>query len=1270
LALLLGVAGHLAISAHAVRAELPLITNYTATEENLGRGIWWDIAQDKDGVLYFASTSLLRFDGERFTSFTLPNAFAIRRLHFGPDGKIWAAATTDLGWFERNDREQWDFHSLRHKLPVTEEPLTELWGVSADAAGTTFVAQDKILRWNGAEFKVWKKASERRLTGMHANGRFFVHALAEGIFEVDADGPRMLLPRGLLPNALVVWLERFRDGWLLGTGAGLFQVTDAGEIRPYSPGIASFLVQHRLTSIARLQDGRLAIGSVSGGLALLSAEGEMEGVYDVSSGLPSNFVVTLRVGREGELWAGTGGGVVSLNPNSQTALFDERVGLPRGSYRRLAKFGDAIVVAGEPSLYTRGPNDDVFRVMPGTTGRWQELRETPAGLLLAGPRGLWRLTQTGFTPVYPSEYDVFTSVESRRVPGEIFLSDNRSIVAITSAGVRRQVVENISDNAPSLAEDAGGHLWLGTLSSGVLVAEPRDEFAVEASPPAAGRGLPSGFQGQTFVHAFSDGSVLVLADSGAWIKRADSEIFDPVKDYPARALAAVATTSLRNSLWLAHTNSPGHSAVVGRVLLTQAGAFWQPHAVDELAKVGAIRSILAEDDTVGDITVWIGGNRAVLRHRVGQTLATPGPSAPLVHAFASGATGARQPVRGDLPYTTRRIEFEFAAPQYTRRPQLRIESRIDGIDTEWIRDEGDSVRVLTALREGSYLIRVRAVAETGQASPEKTVSFRVLRPWWRTMPTLSGFFIAIAVTAAGIARWRTRQLQRRTVELEKKVRDRTVELEHANAAKTDFVANISHDIRNPLNGVVGLALALENTRLDPSQREMLATLRECSMYLSSLVDDVLDFASIEAGKVELRPEPFAPADVLNSVAVTMQALAKERAARLQVQVDPMLPALVMGDAGRVQQILVNFVSNALKYAGGEIQLVASRPNATSDELELSVIDAGVGLTAAEQAKLFTKFTRLERDRIIRVPGTGLGLAACRLLADMMGGAVGVTSAPGAGSCFWLRLPLHAATPANVAPVTLPNRTVLVVEDADYNAWAATAVLAKLGLSCERARTGEEALRLFAEKRFNVVMLDCNLPDIDGFEVARRIRQHENGAAPSLLLAVTAYCTAEDRARCLAAGMDAFLGKPITPEKIRRVLIEAGSKLRAAPMAELVDDSTRPANLALLAFLSDGTPEGIGEQVDRFVSTLETDYAEALAAKRRENFELIARQAHRLHGQAKFVGDAPLASACQRLEASAAAGSAADCQSGLTEVAREIGRLTAALHRAQPAEMSG
>ena len=565
------------------------------------------------------------------------------------------------------------------------------------------------------------------------------------------------------------------------------------------------------------------------------------------------------------------------------------------------------------------------------------------------------------------------------------------------------------------------------------------------------------------------------------------------------------------------------------------------------------------------------------------------------------------------------------------------------------------------------------MAETGVASEPTVFQFEIAPPWWRTKAAIWGECFALIGLAYCGYRWRVRTLKRRTVVLEQKVKERTEELAEASAAKTMFVANMSHDIRNPLNGIIGLALALEDTKLDAQQREMVATLRECTTYLSSLVDDVLDFASIEAGRVELRLGPFAPSELLNSVVTTLKAQAAERGALITIETDPDIPPHIRGDAGRIQQILVNYVSNALKYAAGHIRLAASIAPHSPGEVEFSVADEGAGISEEEQKTLFTKFSRLEGARREQIKGTGLGLAACRLLADIMGGSVGVESRVGHGSRFYLRLPLAAATEAPAVPANtmFAATTVLLVEDTDYNAMAAKAVLAKLGLSCDRAKNGEEAVRMFAEKRHAVVLLDRNLPDMDGTEVARKMRELETDGVRAVLLAVTAYCTADDRALCLKAGMDAFVGKPLTPDKLRKVLISTAQQMLGAVSLDAPAEARRPAptpapmcvvDMTLLEYLADGTEAGLTAQAERFIGALTEAHAQLVTAQSSGDLNLLGDCVHRVLGHGRMVGATALIDACVAVETAARKGDSDTAHGGLAQIVTEVATLTATLRR--------
>ncbi len=807
-------------------------------------------------------------------------------------------------------------------------------------------------------------------------------------------------------------------------------------------------------------------------------------------------------------------------------------------------------------------------------------------------------------------------------------------------------------------------LWICTATRGLLQAELNRPGPVEANPIGRNLGLPE-FHGQSAVTRTKDGTMIVISSEGGWFKSTTMEQFRPIKNYPRWKFISYSSNSEDGSVWVTYGGEEKLVASVGRVSIEGSQAIWQPHSVEGLNAIGQIYDIFAENGANNSTVLWISGFNGILRHVVADGPVAPKPRAPLLNVLARSADADElRPITQSLPYSAHSINFEFAEPEFARRPQLRLETKLDGVDRDWAPADASSRRELNALRDGHYAFHVRAVAETGVTSDETTFSFVINPPWWRTPTALLGGLLSLGAAGYGAYYWRLRALRRRNAALEAKVAERTQQLTEASAAKSQFLANMSHDIRNPLNGIVGLALALEDTALDARQFELVTTLRECTSYLSTLVDDVLDFASIEAGRVELRPGPFSPTELLRSIATTMRTEAGASGATLLVDVDPLLPPTYVGDAGRIQQILVNYVTNALKYAGGQIQITASYCPESPGEIEFSVTDKGPGISAEGQKIIFTKFTRLTESHSHEITGTGLGLASCRLLADLMGGSVGVLSTPGQGARFFLRLPLEIRVDsAPPLDLPLPDCTVLLVEDTNYNAVAARAVLGKLGLTCDRACSGAEALRKFAEKHYNLVLLDRNLPDMDGTDVARKIRSLEGEGPRSILLAVTAYCTPEDRAQCLGAGMDAFVGKPLTPEKLRRVLIAAGRRhLAAASMHVAPQKNPNGVDVSLLEYISDGTGTGLGHQIDLFLGALDEAERQLAAAARSLELSRLAHAAHAVLSHARLVGNASLAQAATAVEDAARAGDNKAFGAALRLLQREIGDLKGAMRR--------
>ncbi len=415
-------------------------------------------------------------------------------------------------------------------------------------------------------------------------------------------------------------------------------------------------------------------------------------------------------------------------------------------------------------------------------------------------------------------------------------------------------------------------------------------------------------------------------------------------------------------------------------------------------------------------------------------------------------------------------------------------------------------------------------------------------------------------------------MSRRLSALMRETTEKARAAERANAAKSVFLATMSHEMRTPLNSVLGFAEDLLQTELDDEQREELGLIRHSGQDLLAIIEDVLDFAKIEAGRLQLEWIEFDLEGCLRRVAESLQPAADAKGLPLRIEMGADVPALLVGPASRLRQVVLNLASNAIKFtSSGAVELRASHVAAEGNDvvLRIEVEDSGIGIPADRLDRLFQPFSQLDSGNDRRYGGTGLGLAICKELAGMMGGEVGVRSEPGKGSTFWFTARLRAARagsdsardrarPAADAEPSAPNgaltaerratERILVAEDNRINQKMISVVLRRAGWSHEIAENGREAVELATSGAFDLVLMDCQMPTMDGFEATRRIRTTELAAVRHLpIVALTANAFESDREACLAAGMDEFLSKPLEAKKLVALLdrlLEAGAERRS------------------------------------------------------------------------------------------------------------------------------
>ncbi|MDN3559661.1 hybrid sensor histidine kinase/response regulator [Vreelandella neptunia] len=467
----------------------------------------------------------------------------------------------------------------------------------------------------------------------------------------------------------------------------------------------------------------------------------------------------------------------------------------------------------------------------------------------------------------------------------------------------------------------------------------------------------------------------------------------------------------------------------------------------------------------------------------------------------------------------------------------------------------------------------------------------------------------------------------------------------ANQAKSDFLAMVSHEIRTPLNGVIGMSELLRESASPAQVEDYANTIHDSANQLLAMINEILDFSKIEAGHLTLETSPTELKPLVDSVVVLFAPRAKMKGLALKVNVDALVPAWVLVDAGRLRQILLNLIANAIKFTDqGEVSIQVS---STVEHLLFEISDTGCGLSEEQQQRLFEPFQQADESVARRFGGTGLGLAICKRLSEAMQGHLGVKSRLGQGSTFWCELPLITADPITTSLPPAPKRdftgtTLLLVEDNAVNRKVAMGLLARLGCDIIWAESGHDALAMAQTQQVHLIFMDIQLPDMDGLTVTRRLREQGGWLASVPIVAMTAGGAEDDRKRCLAAGMDDYITKPLSLSALSNVL---ALQLFATPEASLKALTVSPTLTGEQSLLNGDTlrmlKTTLGEAsmiqlimlYHQQVSDYSAQLASCLAATplTSEQEQQIARLAHQLRGESLSMGADQLAELAKQLE---------------------------------------
>jgi len=500
----------------------------------------------------------------------------------------------------------------------------------------------------------------------------------------------------------------------------------------------------------------------------------------------------------------------------------------------------------------------------------------------------------------------------------------------------------------------------------------------------------------------------------------------------------------------------------------------------------------------------------------------------------------------------------------------------------------------------------------------------------------SVLFLAVVVWRTGVIANRLGRHIELREQLEARLHEARIAAQEATMTKSDFLANMSHELRTPLNSIIGFAgLLAKSQSLRPADRRYVEIIDGSTQSLLALVNDILDFSSLEAGGVTLHPAPFSLVRLVERVAASFSLIAREKRLTLKVEGGSVMGAAHFGDEMRIRQVLVNLVNNAVKFTSkGSVTIAVSATDHSKlvQDLRIEVRDTGIGIAPQKLKALFGRFAQADASIHNRFGGTGLGLAISKQLIELMGGEIGVESVEGKGTTLWLTLTLPRADPAalhgkgeTLGPVsTADGRHILVVDDVDLNRELVTALLAPLGHRVHQATDGAEAVTAVASTDYDLVLMDVQMPGMDGLTATRAIRSVDRFASLPII-AMTAQALPAQIATCHEAGMNDYLAKPITSAALLAVIDKWGGGSRS------------PGHAA-------GADQSMTELYDEFVAQCAKDLARIkslLASGSPGGREELKRLVHRMAGTAGMLGLANVSVSASELDKALARDSAPD-----------------------------
>lgn len=1147
------------------------------------------VLQDKAGFLWVGTKNgLFRYDGSRFTNFSrnegLPGT-RIEALHESGDGTLWIGTSLGLA---RRVKDRFESIPIRTSDGQLITSILGRQGIASDAQGNLYLATEQgLIRGTGDG---GQRQFQRLADTLHPEVSIAsVFVDRAGVVWFGCGASLCAVEKGTareVGSQLGLPVETWFA--ILGNGRGDLWVRGERSLFHRSPGAGRFeeirgLPESRNTipTAALDIDGNILVTTDHGLARTNSAKADAPWeIVNLDDDIKSDDISAVLADHEGFIWLGlTGSGLARWLGYGEWQNWTQRDGLSRSSIWSIAKSPRD----GRMWVGTRlGLN------VMGTDGSWRQQPvagvDWPRSIAAASDGSLWIADITGVIHFDPASGSARHFKLGAAV--HVLIDRQQRVWISTRHGLFRSqpgnsnferlipAGSNPDEGFEFAAEDAAGQIWIcgelglllytGESSRRITTAEGLKANAVARAAPA------------------NDGSV--------WIGYREAFGLTHITFRGDQVHVQHVTAEDQTGL---------HSNRLLFLAFDRTGRLWAgtDHGVDVFDQTrwrhfGNADGLVWDDCNdnavfVDEAGIWIGTSRGLSRYRPRKTPVPPvAPNVVLTgirfgnRNFTSSSGIVPAVIPGVVSYSQRDLYIQFAALTFAQDSGITFEVHLDG--NKMPEPQGRELNI-ASLDPGVHKLQVMARNARGMWSVEPArTEFIIATPWYLAWWFRLGCIAGVALLARLFWLHRTHRLRAERERLEKAVGERThelslekaraefettvvqgqkveierllVEAQQASKLKSEFLANMSHELRTPMNGVMGMTDLVLATTLLPEQREHLQCARGAADSLLTILNDVLDFSKIEAGRLELNPIRFSLIEVLENTQKMFALPVEAKQIVYLSSVAPDVPNELVGDPDRLRQILINLVGNAVKFTDkGSIAVRVERENLGMNwiVLRFEVRDTGIGISEDKHKVIFESFRQADGSMTRRYGGTGLGLSICARLAELMGGSISVESELRKGSTFRFTARFELATahavvtpplPTAKVPLSAPREhpaiplRVLLAEDNAINQRLATRILEKRGHQVILAATGREALAKLEENEIDVVLMDVQMPDMNGLQATALIREREHELGWHIpVVALTAHTMTGDREKCLEAGMDAYVTKPVNAQELFAVL---------------------------------------------------------------------------------------------------------------------------------------